>query len=90
MQFLQGATVSSFVIQCQNLSGRVLTESILQKGKVLAKALFYTTTIRYILQRMIMIPLYPAQSRIVKKYLLPSLSNGPFRQQGMPNRLNVL
>lgn len=73
MQFLQGITVSNFIIQCQNLSERMLTESILQKEKVVVKALFYTITARYILQRMIMIPLYPAQSRIVK-YLDPSFS----------------
>ena len=56
-----------------NLSGRVLTESVIKKGKVVAKALFYTTTIRYILQRMVMTSLYPAQSRIFK-YLFPVLS----------------
>lgn len=66
--FLKGAMASNFVAKCQDLSGKVLTGAVLQKGNLVAKTVFYTITIRYILQRIIMIPLYPIQSRIVKLF----------------------
>lgn|GEM_PF-1311049 len=69
VQFLKEAMDSNFVARCRDLSGKVFTESILHKGNLIAKAVFYSTTARYILQRIVMIPLYPLQSRIFRRFL---------------------
>ena len=68
-----------FVVKCQNLS-EMFTKPALQKVDLVAKTLFYTTVIRYILQRVMMILIYPVQSRIFT-YFTPEFAKSALSLQ---------
>jgi len=85
MRFFQGDMVSSLLRKCQNLSEKILTKPVMRTGNVALKILFYSTTVRYTLQRVVMMPLYPAQSRIIREFVARYYRNPFLKVQKLNN-----
>ncbi len=68
-QILLNSMTPSLLRQSQNLFPLVM-----RIGNVALKLLFYSTTLRYIVQRVVMTFIYPAQSCLLRRLSLPHLS----------------
>lgn len=72
VSFLQRNVVVQALSTCYN---NTLTEAGKYIGATALKRLIYSwgayTTLRYVIQRIVMLPLFPAQSRIVKSFFAP-------------------